>query len=104
MTVHRRSRAVGIVRRDGGDDGRVIANGPLGEIGRVEMLLQPPPQLGALVPQAFDDELERAVAGGLGEAQVEVAVLGLARGEIVDAGFEPLDALAQRVGVVRRRD
>jgi hypothetical protein len=104
MPVHRRARALGIMRSDGGNDGGVVADRALGKILRVEVLLNPRPQFGTLVPEAFDDKLERAVARRLRKAQVEVAVLRFARDEIVGARLEAFDALAQRVGVFRGRN
>ncbi len=74
VPVHRGPRRVGIARRDRREDRRVVADRLPRERFGVEMLLHPPPELGALVPQPLDDELERAVAGGLGDAEVEVAV------------------------------
>ena len=64
------------------------------------MLLQSPPQLGALIPESIEDELERAVAGRLGDAQVEIAIDRFAHGEIVGRSLELSHARSERFKVV----
>src|SRR5439155_24199620 len=66
MPVHGAARAVGIARPDRLRDDRMIANRLKREIAGMKVLLQAPPQLGALVPQALDNELKRTVARRLG--------------------------------------
>ncbi len=72
--MHRRARGFGVVGGDRSDDRIMVLDGFERQVGGVEMLLHAPPQLGALVPQAGDDELERAVAGRLGDPQMKLAV------------------------------
>src|SRR6267154_1148366 len=64
MPMHRDTRAARVVRRDRANDRRMVADRLLRQAGRMKVLLHPSPQLGALIPQSFDDELQRAVAGG----------------------------------------
>ena len=62
----------------------MIADGLLRQFGSVKMLLHPSPQLRALLPQSFDDQLQRTVAGSLRKPQMKIAIAVLADAEIVD--------------------
>src|SRR5206468_1368246 len=95
MPMHRDSRAARVVRRDRANDRRMVAYRLLRQAGRMKVLLHPPPQLGALIPQSFDDEFERAVARGLRQPQMEIAVAVFANRKVVDVGGHALDAALQ---------
>src|SRR6185437_8978807 len=103
MAMHCRARRLGIFRRDRGRDRRVIADRAYRKVVGMEMPLQPSPKLCALVPEALDDELERAVSGCLREQQVKVAILRLTGGEVVEMVLEPRHAFLQRLDVLRAR-
>src|SRR5436309_13549698 len=102
MSVHRSACRVGVARSDRANDRCMVAQGLLGKFWGVKMVLHPAPQLRALVPQTFHDEMQRAIAGGLGQAQMEIAIALLAQGEIMDVKAHVVDRLAYilDVGVV----
>src|SRR5208282_331803 len=102
MAVHRRASRFRIARFDRAQYDHVVANGLARQVGGVKVLLQASPQFGALLPQPGDGELERAVAGRLGDAEMEFAVARLAYGEILDVGLHSLHAAAQVIEVLRR--
>src|SRR5258708_40263829 len=74
VAMHRRARRSRIARADRVQDGGVIADRLARELLRMKVTLQAPPQLGALIPQALDDKLQRTVAGRLGNGEVKLSV------------------------------
>src|ERR1700682_4315564 len=103
VAPHRGARSRRIARGNCLDDGGVIADGLLRQIGGVKMLLHSSPEFRALRPQSLDHQFERAVAGSLGQAKVKIAIAILADAEIVDIGFHALDALSQAFYIVIAR-
>ena len=97
MAVHRRTRGVAVVRGERRDDGFMVGERLFAQRRRVKMLLDSGPQLTApLFPQRRHDERKRAVAGGLGNADMEVAVRCVALLEIAAVRAHAGDGLAQR--------
>src|SRR5450755_1249513 len=100
MTPHCSARSACVAGGNCLDDGGVIADGLSRQFGSVEMLLHPPPQFRALRPQSFDYQLERAIAGGLGQSQVKVAIAVLAGAEIFDVRLHAPDSLSETFDIV----
>ena len=101
VAVHRCARGFGVVGGDRADDRIMILDRFKRQFGGVEMPLHAAPELGALVPQSGDDELQRAIAGRLGDAQMKLAVDRFALREIPDRSLHLAHAVPQR-GDVRR--
>src|SRR5215472_6914638 len=103
VPVHRRARDIRIARFDGFQDRGVIANRLVCQLVRVKVALHATPQLGALGPETFDYELERAVAGRFGNPEVKLAVARLANRKVVDMCFHPREALPEHLQILLAR-
>src|SRR5215472_2206475 len=69
----------------------------------MKVALHATPQLGALGPETFDYELERAVAGCFGNPEVKLAVARLADREVVDMRLHPGEALSEHLQILLAR-
>ena len=67
MPMHRCPGSRRVVRRNRADNGGVVANGLLGKIGGMKVLLHPSPKFRPLIPKPVDHQLKRAVARCLGQ-------------------------------------
>jgi hypothetical protein len=103
MSVHSRTRGIRIPRFDGLQDRGVIANRLVSQLVRVKVPLHATPQLGALGPETFHHELERAVSGRLGNHEVKLAVARFANREVVDVRLHPGEALSENLKVLLAR-
>ena len=97
--MHRRARRGRIARANGIENGGVIADRLARQLLRMKVTLQTTPQLGALIPQPFDDELQRTVPGRFGNAEVKLTVARLAHGEVLDVRLHALQALSQQIEI-----
>ena len=73
----------------------MVMNGAAREGFGVEMPLHPAPELGALIPQSFDDQFQRTVARCLRNTEMEIAIGLLAYREIVNVRGHAHDRLPQ---------
>src|SRR5215470_956607 len=103
VPVHRRARGIRIARFDGFQDRGVIANRLVCQLVCVKVALHATPQLGALGPETFDYELERAVAGRFSNPEVKLAVARLANREVVDMRLHPREALPEHLQILLAR-
>ena len=99
MAMHRGACRDRVVRRDGARNGFMITNHHRCQIGSVKMVVHATPKLGALIPQAFDNELERTVACGLGDSHVKIAIRRFAHREVIDVRFHSRNRLLERFDV-----
>ena len=94
--MHRRAGGSAVARGQRRDDRGMIGQRLLAQRRRVKVLLDLRPQLAAtLLPQRVDDERERAVAGGVRDCNVKIAVGSVALLEIVAVVAHAFDRVPQ---------